>query len=61
MVEYVVNKLTKKFNISRKEAALFFYEVYKINKINDLIVSLDMFETFQELKDYFLGGKTNEL
>ena len=56
MVEYIVNALVKKFGIKRDEAALFFYDVYIRKKAEHLINNLEKFNTFEEMKKYYLGG-----
>lgn len=61
MVRYTIEKLSEKFNITLDVSALFFYEVYKLKKVNELIENMDKFETFEELKEYYLGGNENEL
>ena len=61
MVECIVKILVKKYNIPRDTAALFFYDVYTRKKIGDLLTNMDKFKTFEELKNYYLGGIENEL
>ena len=61
MVECIVKILMKKFNIPRDVAALFFYDVYTRKKVGHLLENMDNFKTFEELKNYYLGGTENEL
>jgi hypothetical protein len=56
MVECIVNALVKKFDIKRDVAALFFYDVYNRRKVEHLIQNLEKFNTFDEMKKYYLGG-----
>lgn len=61
MVRYTIEKLIEKFNITPDVAALFFYEIYKRKKVETILESMEKFETFEELKEYYLGGEQNEL
>ena len=56
MVECIVNTLLKKFNINRDVAALFFYEIYNRRKVEHFIEHLEKFNSFEEMKKFYLGG-----
>lgn len=56
MIECVVNMLKKKFKIKIDEAILFYYELCNRRKIEHFINHFDKFNTFEELKNFYLGG-----
>ena len=57
MVECIVNLLKKKFNIKIDEAILFYHELVNRRKIEHFINHIDDFTSFEELKNFYLGGK----
>lgn len=54
---YVIYKLTKKYNIEFNQALLFFRDILQRRKIEELFNKIDTFNTFEEMKKYFTGGK----
>ena len=56
MIECIVNMLVKKFGLKRDVAFIFYIEVLDRHKIEHLILHIDKFDTFEELKNYYLGG-----
>lgn len=57
MVEYIINVLVKKYGIKRDVAFLFYYELYNRRKLEHLISHIDDFSSFEELKNFYLGGE----
>lgn len=56
MVEYIVNKIVKEYDISYQEAYSFYYKVLDKRKLGILLDKIDDFIDFKEMKEYFLGG-----
>lgn len=56
MIECIVNYLVDKFAVKRDVAFIFYLNVLDKGKINDLIVNMQNFKTFEEMKKYYLGG-----
>ena len=61
MLDCIVNYLVDKFAVKRDVAFIFYMEVLDRHMINDLICNMHKFETFEDLKTYYLGGNKNEL
>lgn len=57
MIEYVTQVLRKKFNIKIDTAIYFYYELYNRRKLEHFISHIDEFNTFDELVNFYLGGK----
>lgn len=53
---YVIYKLTKKYDIDTNEAYLFFNEILKRRKVEEFFNKIDMFPTFNQMKKYFIEG-----
>lgn len=56
MIECIVNYLVDKFGVKRDVAFIFYMEVLDRHKINDLIINMHNFKSFDELKKHYLGG-----
>ena len=61
MIECIVNYLCDKFGIKRDVAFIFYIQVLDNHQLNDLIVNMHKYETFEELKKHYLGGNLDEL
>jgi hypothetical protein len=61
MIECVINYLVSKYDVKRDVAFIFYMEILDRHKINDLIVNMHKFNSFEELKNHYLGGNKNEL
>jgi hypothetical protein len=48
--------LKKKFKVKIDEAILFYYDLCNRRKIEHFINHFDKFNTFEELKKFYLGG-----
>ena len=57
MKEYIVNKLVEDYNADYQEATLFYYQIAERHQLESLIVRIDDFVSFDQIKKYFLGGK----
>ena len=57
MKEYIVSKLIEEYSITHQEALLFFYQVAERHQLENLIVRIDDFISFEQMKKYFLGGE----
>jgi hypothetical protein len=57
MKEYIVSKLVEEYVVSYQEALLFYYQLAERHQLESLIVRIDDFSSFEQLKKYFLGGK----
>ena len=56
MKEYIVSKLVEEYDISHQEALLFYYQLADRHQLENLIVRIDDFIDFEQMKKYFLGG-----
>lgn len=56
MIGCIINMLVKKYDIKRDVAFIFYMEVLDRHKLEHLISHIDKFKTFEELKNYYLGG-----
>lgn len=56
MIECIVNMLVNKFAVKRDVAFIFYMEVLDRHKLEHLISHIDKFNSFEELKKYYLGG-----
>ena len=56
MKEYIVSKLVEEYEVSYQEALLFYYQLSDRHQLESLIVRIDDFSSFEQLKKYFLGG-----
>lgn len=57
MKEYIVSKLVEEYDVDYQEATLFYYKIAERKQLESLIVRLDDFANFEQLKTFFLGGK----
>ena len=56
MKEYIVSKLVEEYEVSHQEALLFYYQLADRNQLESLIVRIDDFVNFEQMKKCFLGG-----
>lgn len=56
MKEYICSKLVEDYEISYQEACLFYYQIADRHQLESLIVRIDDFVNFEQMKKYFLGG-----
>lgn len=61
MIDCIVNYLCDKFAVKRDVAFIFYMQILDRHMINDLILNMHKFESFEELKKHYLGGNINEL
>ena len=57
MKEYIVNKLVEDYNVDYQEATLFFYKLAERHQLESLIVRIDDFVSYEEMKKFFFGGE----
>ena len=53
MKEYIVSKLVEEYEVSHQEALLFYYQLADRNQLESLIVRIDDFSSFEQLKKFF--------
>lgn len=56
MKEYICSKLVEEYEVSYQEALLFYYQLADRHQLESLIVRIDDFVNFEQMKKYFLGG-----
>ena len=57
MKEYIVSKLMEEYDVSYQEATIFYYQIADRHQLEKLIVSIEDFVNFEQMKKYFLGGE----
>lgn len=57
MKEYIVNKLVEDYNVDYQEATLFYYQIAERHQLESLIVRIDDFVSYEEMKNFFFGGE----
>ena len=61
MIEYIVITLIKKFKVDIDMAIYFYYELLNRRKLEHFINHIDEYKTFEEIKNFYLGGQVDEL
>lgn len=56
MKEYIVSKLMEEYDVSYQEATIFYYQIADRHQLESLIVRIDDFVNFEQMKKHFLGG-----
>lgn len=54
---YIIKKLVCKYGIKQDEATIFYIDLVGRRQIEHLLQNIDKFNTFNELKNFYYGGK----